>query len=71
MVGSGSQIARREGPHHSTVHEFLRPTLLEPAIIQTILAGKRPRCMSLPWLQRNPLTADWVAQREVVTALVT
>lgn len=66
VVGSGSEIAQREGLHHSTVNELLRLTLLEPAIIQTILAGQQPRCMSLLWLQRNPLPTVWVAQREVV-----
>jgi len=66
VVGSGSEIAKREGLHHSTVNELLRLTLLEPAIIQTILAGRQPRCMSLLWFQRNPLPTDWVAQREVV-----
>ncbi len=59
-------IAQREGLHHSSVNELLRLTLLEPAIIQAILAGKQPRCMSLLWSQRNPLPTDWVAQREVV-----
>jgi len=39
---------------------------LEPAIIQAIPAGKQPRCMSLLWLQRNPLPLDWIEQREVV-----
>ena len=68
VVASGSEIAQREGLHHSTVNELLRLTLLEPAIIQAILAGKQPRCMSLLWFQRNPLPTDWVAQREVVTA---
>lgn len=67
LVGSGSEIAQREGLHHSTVNELLRLTLLEPAIIQSILAGQQPRCMSLLWFQRNPLPTDWVAQREVVT----
>ena len=62
------QIAQREGLHHSTVNELLRLTLLEPAIIQSILAGQQPRCMSLLWFQRNPLPTDWVAQREVVVA---
>ena len=38
VVGSGSEIAQREGLHLSTVNELLRLTLLEPAIIQTILA---------------------------------
>jgi hypothetical protein len=40
--GSGSEIAQREGLHHSTVNELLRLTLLEPAIIQSILAGSSP-----------------------------
>ena len=48
------------------VNELLRLTLLEPAIIQSILAGQQPKCMSLLWFQRNPLPTDWVAQREVV-----
>ena len=61
-----NEIAQREGLHHSTVNELLRLTLLEPAIIQSILAGQQPRCMSLLWFQRNPLPTDWVAQREVV-----
>jgi hypothetical protein len=66
VVDSGSEIARREGLHHSTVNELLRLTLLEPAIIQAILAGKQPRCMSLLWFQRNPLPTDWAAQRDVL-----
>jgi hypothetical protein len=66
VVASGSEIAQREGLHHSTVNELLRLTLLEPAIIQAILAGKQPRCMSLLWFQRHPLPADWAAQRELL-----
>ena len=66
MVGSGSEIAKREGLHHSTVNELLRLTLLEPAIVQAIYAGQQPRCMSLLWFQRNPLPRDWTAQREVL-----
>jgi hypothetical protein len=68
VMTSGSEIAQREGLHHSTVNELLRLTLLEPAIIQAILAGKQPRCMSLLWFQRNPLPADWRQQRAVVAA---
>jgi len=60
VVGSGSEFAQREGLHHSTVNELLRRTLLEPAIIQTILAGQQPRGMNLLWFQRNPLPTDWV-----------
>lgn len=54
------------GLHHSTVNELLRLTLLEPAIIQAILAGTQPRCMSLIGFQRNPLPLDWIEQRRVV-----
>lgn len=66
-MASGSEIAQREGLHHSTVNELLRLTLLEPAIIEAILTGQQPRCMSLLWFQRNSLPTDWVGQREVVT----
>ncbi len=68
VVASGSDIARREGLHQSTVNELLRLTLLEPATVHAIYAGQQPRCMSLLWFQRNPLSADWVAQRAVVAA---
>ena len=68
VVASGSDIAQREGLHHSTVNELLRLTLLEPAIIQAILVGQQPRCMSLLWFRRNPLPTDWASQRAVVTA---
>ncbi|MFZ0790999.1 MAG: hypothetical protein WAM94_15415 [Chromatiaceae bacterium] len=66
VVGSGSEIAQREGLHHSTVNELLRLSLLEPAIVQRVLAGQQPRCMSLLWFQRNPLPTDWVTPRTVV-----
>ena len=68
VVASGSEIARREGLHPSTVNELLRLMLLEPAIIQSILAGKQPRRMSLLWFQRNPLPIDWMGQGELVAA---
>lgn len=66
VVASGTDIAQREGLHHSTVNELLRLILLEPAIIQAILAGQQPRCMSLIWFQGNPLPLDWTAQRRVI-----
>lgn len=40
VIASGSEIAKREGPHHSTVNELLRLTLLEPAIFQAVVAGR-------------------------------
>ncbi len=66
VVASGSDTAGQEGLHHLTVNELLRLTLLEPAIIQSVLAGQQPRYMSLLWFQWNPLPTDWVAQRQVV-----
>ena len=66
IVISGTEIAKREGLHHSTVNELLRLTLLDPAIIKNLLAGKQPRCMSLVWFQRNPLPLDWLEQRRIV-----
>lgn len=66
VVTSGSEIAQREGLHHSSVNELLRLTLLEPAIVLDILAGRQPRCMSLIWFQRNPLPLDWQEQRRLI-----
>ena len=40
-VGSGSEIAQREGLHHSTVNELLRLTLLEPAVVPAESAADR------------------------------
>jgi hypothetical protein len=68
VVASGTGIVQHEGLYHSTVNELLRLTLLEPAIIQAILAGQQPRWMSLIWFQRNPLPLDWIEQRRVVGA---
>jgi hypothetical protein len=42
--------------------------MLEPAIIQSILAGQQPKCMSLIWFQRHPLPVDRVEQRKVIAA---
>jgi len=68
-VASGSEIAQREGLHRAMVNELLRLTLLEPTIIQSILAGQQPRCMSRLSFQRNSLPTDWVAQREILAQL--
>lgn len=66
VVKSGSEIARREGLHHSTVNELLRLTLLAPAIIDLLIAGRQPRTLTLMWFQRNPLPVDWQAQRVLI-----
>lgn len=66
IVESGSDIARQAGLHPSTVNELLRLTLLAPSIIQAIVDGTQPKCMTLLWFQRNPLPTDWAAQARVV-----
>lgn len=66
VMTSGSDIARAEGLHHSTVNELLRLTLLAPDIIDLLLAGRQPRRMTLMWFQRHPLPVDWQAQRQIV-----
>lgn len=63
---SGSAIARAEQLHHSVVNELLRLTLLAPDIIELLMSGRQPRRMNLIWFQRNPLPADWEAQRQIV-----
>lgn len=65
-MASGSDIARAEGLHHSTVNELLRLTLLAPDLVELLLAGRQPRRMTLMWFQRHPLPVDWAAQREIV-----
>lgn len=61
-VASGSEIARREGLHPTTVNELLRLTLLSPAIVQALLAGQQPKTLSLIWLKNHKLPADWDEQ---------
>ncbi len=60
VVGSGSEIARREGLHHSTVNELLRLTLLEPAIIQSLLwvprIKRRHSCFKASTFIHTPLS---------------
>ena len=63
---SGSDIARAEGLHHSVVNELLRLTLLAPDILEMLMAGQQPPQLALIWFQRNPLSLDWVAQRQML-----
>lgn len=39
IVSGGSDIARREGLHQTTVNELLRLTLLSPTLVRRILDG--------------------------------
>lgn len=62
VVGSGTDIARREGLHHTTVNELLRLTLLSPRMVRAILDGRQPKTLSLLWLKNHAVPQDWAAQ---------
>ena len=62
IVSSGSDIARREGLHQTTVNELLRLTLLSPTLVRSILDGHQPKTLSLIWLKNNLLPTDWDEQ---------
>jgi len=63
LVKSGTEIARREGLHHTTVNELLRLTLLAPELVRAILDGRQPKTLSLIWLKNNELPDGWEAQQ--------
>lgn len=69
VVASGSEIAQREGLDPSTVNELLRLSLLSPKIVESILNGKQPEGLTMQWLARNSLLADWRKQVFTCVAL--
>jgi hypothetical protein len=64
VVDSGSDIARREGLHQTTVNGLLRLTQLSPALVRDILNGHQPKTLSMRWLKTNELPWDWDDQQE-------
>ena len=62
IVDSGSDIARREGLHQTTVNELLWLTLLSPTLVRSILDGQQPKTLSLLWLKNNLPPSDWDEQ---------
>ena len=64
VVDSGSDIARREGLHQTTVNALLRLTQQSPALVRDILNGRRPKTLSMRWLKTNELPWDWDEQRD-------
>lgn len=68
LAESGSDIARREGLHPTTVTELLRLTLLSPSLVRAILDGRQPRTLSLLWLKNHALPLDWDDQHELFEA---
>lgn len=65
IVSSGSDIARREGLHQTTVNELLRLTLLSPTLVRSILDGRQPKTLSLLWLKNNLPPSDWDEQHRL------
>ena len=63
VVDSGSDIARREGLHQTTVNALLRLTQLSPALVRDILNGRQPKTLSMRWLKTNELPWDWDDQQ--------
>lgn len=61
-IGSGTEIAKLEGLHPSTVNELLRMTLLDPSIVIDILEGKSPQGVSMLWFATNALPNLWHEQ---------
>ena len=58
---SVSDIARAEKTDRTYAGEVLRLTLLAPAIVETIVAGRRPVEITLPGLMK-PSAVAWVGQ---------
>ncbi|HQR04286.1 MAG: hypothetical protein JSR19_04130 [Proteobacteria bacterium] len=69
IVSSGSDIARREGLHQTTVNELLRLALLSPAVVRGILDGHQPKTLSLIWLKNHLLPPDWDNQHALFDGL--
>ena len=68
IAKSGSDIARQEGLHHSSINDLMRLTLLAPNIIAQLMADRQPRRLTLMWFQRNPLPVDWQAQLDIIAS---
>ena len=71
VVDSGSDIARREGLHQTTVNALLRLTQLSPAMVRNILNGHQPKTLSIRWLKTNDLPWDWDLQHKLLGAFDT
>lgn len=68
VVASGTEIAKREGIHQSTVNAFLRLALLAPDIVQAAYEGRLPRTVSLDAIWRATVPLDWDEQRRLLAS---
>ena len=60
-------LAKAESINESYLSRVLRPTLLAPAIIQSILEGRQSNGLELDGLL-GPLSLDWARQQEQLIA---
>lgn len=60
-----AELAAAEGFHKTTVRVVVKLSLLAPNLINLILAGRQPPCLTLRRLQRHVLPVDRPAQREL------
>ncbi|MCG9086257.1 hypothetical protein [Laribacter hongkongensis] len=68
MELAGSCTVPNVLPKRDKSRAALHLTLLAPDIIERMMAGKQPRRLTLMWFQRNRLTVDWQAQRELMAS---
>ena len=69
LYTSISEIGKAEGINKSYISRILRLTLLAPATVEAILAGKADQALMLERLEQ-PLPASWEAQRGLLGRLL-
>jgi len=65
--GTLAELAAAEKINASYVSRVLRLTLLAPDMVEAILDGRQPECMTLPGLI-DGVAVEWQGQRESVLA---
>ena len=60
-----SHLAKRDGPCERYAGQLLPLAWLAPDLVESILAGTQPPVLSLGTLTKQPLPADWDAQRRM------
>lgn len=64
-----SDLAREEGLRPTTVARLLRLNRLAPDVIESVMAGEQPSRLTLYWLQRHDIPAQWSRQRAALNGL--
>ncbi len=63
--GSIAELAAAEVLHKTTVRVVVKLCRLAPDLVALIVAGRQPPGLTLHWLQRNPIPAEWSEQRKL------